>query len=65
VREYKFENGRRFHKYREGRYQFPNDESEQDRYGIEHAMILNFGRGKLHFAPLSPFGWGGWDWNMG
>jgi predicted RNA methylase len=28
--------------------------SEQDRYGMEHAMILNFSSGKLHFAPFSP-----------
>ncbi|KAE9365006.1 hypothetical protein N431DRAFT_473099 [Stipitochalara longipes BDJ] len=30
VRNYMFENGRRYHKFREGAYNFPNDETEQD-----------------------------------
>ena len=30
IRDYAFENGRRYHKYREGQYQFPNDEPEQE-----------------------------------
>jgi hypothetical protein len=38
----------------EGRYQFSNDESEQDRYNMEHAMILNLCGVKLHFGPLFP-----------
>lgn len=28
VRDYIFENGRRYHKFREGRYNFPNDDVE-------------------------------------
>lgn len=31
IREYKFEYGRRFHKFKEGRYLLPNDKREQDR----------------------------------
>jgi hypothetical protein len=31
ARDYAFENGRRYHKFREGQYQFPNDEPEQAR----------------------------------
>lgn len=52
VRDYAFENGRRYHKYREGRYVFPNDDSEQDREDMKHSMIVNLCGGKLHFAPI-------------
>jgi hypothetical protein len=52
VRNYAFENGRRYHKFREGAYQFPNDEPEQAREDMKHAMIVNLSGGKLHFAPL-------------
>jgi hypothetical protein len=52
VRNYAFENGRRYHKFREGAYQFPNDEPEQEREDMKHAMITNLCGGKLHFAPL-------------
>ena len=52
VRDYAFENGRRYHKYREGQYQFPNDESEQAREDMKHAMVLNLCGGRLHYAPL-------------
>ena len=30
VRDFTFENGRRYHKFREGSYNFPNDDSEQE-----------------------------------
>src|ERR1700737_1906171 len=49
VRDYAFENGRRYHKFREGTYQFPNDESEQEREDMKHAMIVNLCGGRLHF----------------
>jgi hypothetical protein len=52
VRDYTFENGRRYHKYNEGRYLFPNDESEQEREDMKHAMILNLCGGRLHYSPL-------------
>jgi len=51
VRDYAFENGRRYHKFREGAYNFPNDDSEQDREDMKHAMMVNLCQG-LHFAPL-------------
>jgi len=44
VRDYTFENGRRYHKFREGRYAFPNDEGEQEREDMKHAMIVNLCR---------------------
>lgn len=52
VRDYAFENGRRYHKFREGRYNFPNDEPEQEREDMKHAMIVNLCNGRLHYAPL-------------
>ncbi|KAG9251827.1 S-adenosyl-L-methionine-dependent methyltransferase [Emericellopsis atlantica] len=52
VRDYQFDNSRRYHKYAEGRYQFPNDEPEQEREDMKHAMVVHACDGKLHFAPL-------------
>jgi len=52
VRDYAFENGRRYHKFREGTYQFPNDEPEQAREDMKHAMIVHVCDGRLHYAPL-------------
>ena len=52
VRDYAFENGRRYHKFREGAYQFPNDEPEQAREDMKHAMIVNLCSGRLHYAPI-------------
>jgi hypothetical protein len=52
VRNYDFEHGRRYHRYQEGRYLFPNDEPEQEREDMKHAMIINLCGGRLHYAPL-------------
>ncbi|KAL7624172.1 hypothetical protein AAE478_005729 [Parahypoxylon ruwenzoriense] len=52
VRDYVFENSRRYHKYSEGRYHFPNDDAEQEREDLQHAMVMLLCDGKLHFAPL-------------
>jgi len=53
VRNYAFENGRRYHRFREGAYNFPNDDSEQDREDMKHAMMVNLCQ-TLHFAPIGP-----------
>ncbi|KAF5510897.1 Secondary metabolism regulator LAE1 [Colletotrichum siamense] len=52
VRDYNFENKRRYHKFKEGRYLFPNDDLEQEREDMKHAMILHLCGGTLHNAPL-------------
>ncbi|GKT92173.1 methyltransferase domain-containing protein [Colletotrichum tofieldiae] len=39
VRDYDFENTRRYHKYKEGQYHFPNDDFEQEREDMKHAMV--------------------------
>lgn len=51
VRDYVFENGRRYHKFREGAYNFPNDDAEQDREDMKHAMMVTLCQ-QLHFAPI-------------
>ncbi len=52
VRDYTFENSRRYHKFQEGKYHFPNDEPEQEREDMRHCMMVHVGRGRLHYAPL-------------
>ncbi|KAG9243417.1 S-adenosyl-L-methionine-dependent methyltransferase [Calycina marina] len=54
VRDFAFENGRRYHRFREGSYNFPNDDSEQEyvsREDMKHAMMVNLCQ-RLHFAPI-------------
>ncbi|KAI0602629.1 S-adenosyl-L-methionine-dependent methyltransferase [Biscogniauxia sp. FL1348] len=46
-----FEHGRRYHKFREGSYNFPNDDVEQQREDMKHAMVKMLCQ-KLHFAPI-------------
>ncbi len=53
VRDYVFENNRRYHKFREGRYLVPNDEPEQEREDMKHMMVVHVCDGKLHFAPVT------------
>lgn len=52
LRAFSFENKRRYHKYEEGRYMLPNDDIEQDREDMKHAMIVHLCDGALHNAPL-------------
>jgi hypothetical protein len=51
ARDYVFENGRRYHRFHEGSYHFPNDDSEQNREDMTHTLITSF-CGRLHFAPI-------------
>lgn len=53
VRDYLFENGRRYHRFREGRYNFPNDEAEQDREDMKHACVKMLCQNQLYFAPIN------------
>jgi SAM-dependent methyltransferase len=45
--------GRRYHRYKEGNYLFPNDENENTRLDAQH-RILNELHGRLYFSPLDP-----------
>lgn len=51
VYNYAYENGRRYHKFREGTYNFPNDDAEQEREDMKHGMVVNLCQ-VLHFAPV-------------
>ncbi|KAK2054957.1 methyltransferase domain-containing protein [Colletotrichum caudatum] len=52
VTDFVYQDGRSFHRFREGRYPFPNDAPEQRRELIKHdAMMLVCGL-RLHYAPL-------------
>ena len=53
VFDYVYENGRRYHRFREGRYLFPNDDAEQERENIKHEMAVMLLSNKLHLAPIS------------
>lgn len=52
VRDYLFENGRRYHRFREGQYNFPNDEPEQDREDMKHQCVKMLCQNQLFFAPI-------------
>ena len=40
IYDFEYEHGRRYHAYRAGRYPLPNDQLEQQREDIEHAVML-------------------------
>ncbi|KIW33391.1 uncharacterized protein PV07_00245 [Cladophialophora immunda] len=52
IQNYKYENGRRYHAFREGTYPLPNDEPEQDRQDLLHHIFRLILGGKLFRAPL-------------
>lgn len=54
VRDYLYENGRRYHAYRQGKYPLPNDEREQDRLDLVHYLWKELVNGSLYRAPISP-----------
>jgi trans-aconitate methyltransferase len=72
VRDYLYENGRRYHAYRQGKYPLPNDEREQDRLDLVHHLWKEILNGGLYRAPISPsdtyrildFGTGTGNWAL-
>lgn len=52
ILNYKYENGRRYHAYREGEYFMPNDEREQDRLDLHHHIFRLVIDGALFRAPI-------------
>ncbi|KAF9872291.1 hypothetical protein CkaCkLH20_10118 [Colletotrichum karsti] len=50
ILDYRKENGRTYHKFRDGRYHFPNDEEENERLGSHHIFCLSLD-GKLGLSP--------------
>jgi hypothetical protein len=53
VYQHTHQNGRRYHKFRHGRYPFPNDDREQSREEMLHAMMLEATDGKLFISPIT------------
>ncbi len=54
ILEHSYANGRRYHRYRHGRYPIPNDEAEQSREDMLHTMMMEATDGRLFYAPLGP-----------
>ncbi|KAH6988011.1 S-adenosyl-L-methionine-dependent methyltransferase [Ilyonectria sp. MPI-CAGE-AT-0026] len=53
VLKYTWENGRRYHAYRDGAYWGPNDERQLDTEDFMHSMFLTILDGRLYVAPIS------------
>ncbi|WYZ44745.1 hypothetical protein EsH8_VIII_000061 [Colletotrichum jinshuiense] len=51
VLQFRIENGRTYHKYKDGKYSYPNDERENERLDIQHNMFLLTFDNKLGTAP--------------
>ncbi|PWW72489.1 S-adenosyl-L-methionine-dependent methyltransferase [Tuber magnatum] len=56
IHPYVYENGRRYHIYREGVYILPNDVEEIERLDHFHGIFLALLDGKLYIAPLGQGG---------
>ncbi|KAL1997304.1 hypothetical protein VTN49DRAFT_5939 [Thermomyces lanuginosus] len=52
VIDYRHENGRRYHKFRDGLYLLPNDETENDRLDMVHELFLQLLHRRLYLAPI-------------
>lgn len=52
IQAHTFEDGIRYHRFRDGKYAFPNDANEQNRDDMKHAMTVMLSGDRLHFAPI-------------
>jgi SAM-dependent methyltransferase len=53
IMDFKTENGRRYHAYKEGTYYLPNDEKEADRLDLQHHLWRMMLNGALYVAPIT------------
>ncbi|KAH7017107.1 S-adenosyl-L-methionine-dependent methyltransferase [Ilyonectria destructans] len=53
ILNYKWENGRRYHAYKDGAYWAPNDDRQQDAEDLMHEMFRIILDGNLYEAPIS------------
>ncbi|KAI9800693.1 MAG: hypothetical protein M1825_004015 [Sarcosagium campestre] len=53
VYNYRRENGRTYHSYKDGSYIMPNDEKEKDRLDLQHQMSILTLDNKLYLSPIS------------
>ncbi|KAH9240892.1 hypothetical protein K456DRAFT_1744696 [Colletotrichum gloeosporioides 23] len=51
ILDYRRENGRTYHRYKDGKYNLPNDDREMDRLDLQHHMFLLSFNDKLGTAP--------------
>ncbi|PWY94923.1 methyltransferase family protein [Aspergillus sclerotioniger CBS 115572] len=53
ITAYRFENGRRYHAYKDGAYWGPNDEKQNEQLDIAHHMFTLLLDGRLLLAPIN------------
>ncbi|TDZ13654.1 Secondary metabolism regulator LAE1 [Colletotrichum orbiculare MAFF 240422] len=51
IYNYRLENGRTYHRYKDGKYFYPNDDRESDRLDLQHYQFLLSLDGKLGLSP--------------
>ncbi|RYC80941.1 hypothetical protein BFJ63_vAg16161 [Fusarium oxysporum f. sp. narcissi] len=51
ILDYRHENGRTYHRYKDGKYNLPNDERENERLDLQHHLFLRTFDNKLGLAP--------------
>ncbi|KAK2054942.1 S-adenosyl-L-methionine-dependent methyltransferase [Colletotrichum caudatum] len=51
IRDYRLENGRTYHRYKDGKYNLPNDERENERLDLQHNLVVRSFDGRLGNAP--------------
>lgn len=54
VLDYQYENGRRYHAFRQGTYMHPNDEQQNNQLDIFHHVYMLLLNGELYRAPIGP-----------
>lgn len=52
ITNYPMQWGRRYHKFREGKYLLPNDETESNRLDFQHAILKALHGDKFFFSPV-------------
>lgn len=56
ILKHEWKNGRRYHSYQSGAYNFPNDDREQDRLDMIHHVYSRALNDRLFLAPIDPKG---------
>ncbi|KAI8623129.1 S-adenosyl-L-methionine-dependent methyltransferase [Xylariaceae sp. FL1651] len=52
IYDHVIENGRTYHRFKEGKYMLPNDEKEQKRLNYQHELYTAVLNGKLYISPI-------------
>ncbi|KAK1751060.1 methyltransferase [Echria macrotheca] len=56
ILQYRHENGRTYHAYKDGKYVMPNDDQEQERLDLQHHLFLLTFDNKLYLSPAGQHG---------